>query len=104
MCDNLVKDILTDKSTYLLLCAFGHNRSAFQSVDWHDVSGHYFHPSFYLIEGVLGSKILFNESCLERPKTCWGPLAAILDIAGGERVPPSPLGWYCVPYSLEQFY
>ena len=24
----------------------------------------------------------------------WGPLAAIFDFAGGEHVPPSPLGWY----------
>ena len=23
-----------------------------------------------------------------------GPLSAILDLAGGERVPPAPLGWY----------
>ena len=26
----------------------------------------------------------------------WGPLAAILDFAGSEQVPPSPLGLYCL--------
>ena len=32
---------------------------------------------------------------LSRPfRPFWGPLAAILDCTGGERVPPSPLGWY----------
>ena len=47
---------------------------------WQQRSGHYFHQSFpffplfpqsrpFLIEGVLGSKNLFSESCLERPKT-----------------------------------
>ena len=61
----------------------------------------FFPPSQpFLIERVLGSKNLFSKSCLERPKKpFWGPLAAILDfagIAGGERAPPSPLGWYFV--------
>ena len=31
----------------------------------------------------------------------WGPLGAILDfagVAGGERVPPAPLDWYCLKY------
>ena len=42
----------------------------------------------FLIEGVLWSKNLFCESCLECPKTSprrqfWGPLAAIWDFAGG---------------------
>merc|ERR1712013_771128 len=45
----------------------------------------------FLIEGLLGSKNLFSESCLERPNLgvdtrprppFWGPLAAILDFAG----------------------
>ena len=54
---------------------------------WQWCSGHYFHMSFlffpvfftpffpfppsrpFLLEGVLGSKNLFCESCLERPKT-----------------------------------
>ena len=26
----------------------------------------------------------------------WGPLAAFLDFAGGEQVPPAPLGWYLI--------
>ena len=51
---------------------------------------------------MLGSKNLFSESCLKRPKTrpplpFWGRLVAIMDfagVAGGERVLPSPLGWY----------
>ena len=48
----------------------------------------------FLIEGVLGSKNLFSESCLERPKPrgrhlsrprppFWGPLVTILDFSGG---------------------
>ena len=41
---------------------------------------------------------------LSRPRLpFWGPLAAILDFeggAGGERVPPSPLGWYSQALSL----
>ena len=49
--------------------------------------------------------IIFSHSIFP---SFWGPLVAILDfagggalqavrcgIAGGERVPPSPLGWYC---------
>ena len=76
----------------------------------------------FLIEGVLGSKNLFSKVAwnaqkprgrhISRPRRpFWGPLAAILDFAGGaalqavrhcrrcgvagsERVPPSPLGWY----------
>ena len=34
---------------------------------------------------------------LSRPRRpFWGPLAVILDFAGGERVPPAPLGWYFI--------
>ena len=102
------------------------SRSAFGRPTGNDVSGHYkrhcflfffsfffflFPSSTFLIEGVLRSKNLFSESCLECPKT-WGltPFqtpSAILgptgghfgfcrrcSVAGGERVPPSPLGWY----------
>ena len=63
------------------------SRSVFGRSTGNDVSGHYkrhyffsifffsssifpFSPSRpFLIEGVLGSKNLFSESCLERPKT-----------------------------------
>ena len=70
-----------------------------------------FSPSWrFLIEGVFGSKNLFCESCQKRPKT-WGKRpfqapSAIMGppsgdfrlwrrccVAGGERVPPAPLGW-----------
>ena len=34
----------------------------------------------------------------------WGPLAAILDFTGGERVPPAPLGWYSVQYQRAALY
>ena len=78
----------------------------------HSLSFPFFSPSRpFLIEGVLGSKNLFSESCLKWPITLgWTPFqtpSAILgatgghfgfcrrcDVAGGERVPPAPLGWY----------
>ena len=65
----------------------------------------------FLIEGVLGSKNLFSKSGSKWPIT-WGytpflTLLAILGtpgghfgfcrrcgVAGGEREPPAPLGWY----------
>ena len=72
----------------LLARAFGVPAVGVRAVDcWQWRSGHYFHPYFlffffprffpfffspsrpFLIEGVLGSKNLFSESCLERPKT-----------------------------------
>ena len=28
----------------------------------------------------------------------WGPLVAILDFVGGERMPPAPLGWYFISF------
>ena len=34
-------------------------------------------------------------------RTFWGQLAAILDFAGGERVPRAPLGWYLYFKKLE---
>ena len=63
--------------------------------------------STFLIEGVLGSKNLFRKlmgdnirdrgRLLSGPrKTLWGPLAAILDFAGGECVPLALLGWYLI--------
>ena len=67
----------------------------------------------FFLEGVLRSKNLFSESCLECPKTQGQTLfqipSAILGppgghfgfcrrcgIAGGERVPPQSLGWYSI--------
>ena len=41
--------------------------------------------------------IISNVECrhISRPRLpFWGPLTAILDFAGGERVPPALLGWY----------
>ena len=69
----------------------------------------------FLIEGVLVSKNLFSESCLKWPITLgWTPFqtpSAILGppgghfgfcrrcgVAGGERVPLAPLGWYSFPF------
>ena len=60
---------LPNVSTFLHL-KYWHERSAFQSVNWHDVSSHYFHhfPPFhspsqpFLIDGVLGSENLFSKS------------------------------------------
>ena len=44
------------------------------------------------------SKYAIFTVLLSRPRgPFWGPLAAILDlagVAGGEQAPPSPLGWY----------
>ena len=61
----------------------------------------------FLIKGVLGSKTYLPKvdrsaqyprvGSLSTPR--WpsrGPLAAILDFAGGERVPPAPLRWYLI--------
>ena len=57
----------------------------------------------FLIEAVLGSKNLFCESCLECPQTrtprpFWIKWAVRCcrrcGFAGGEPVPPAPLGWY----------
>ena len=58
--------------------------------------------TFFLIKGVLGSKNLLSKSWSERQipydsrprRPFWGPLLAILDFAGGERVPLAPLDWY----------
>ena len=61
--------------------------------------------STFLIDGVLGSKNSFRESCRERAKTqgynqfqtpsaILGPTGRRCGVAGGERVPPAPLGWY----------
>ena len=77
-------------------CLYWHEWWAFQSiavqaVDWHDDHFHYSFPPLSQ-EGVLGSKNLLCESCLEHPKSqgrhiskprrpFWGPLAAILDFA-----------------------
>ena len=71
----------------------------------------------FLIEGVLVSKNLFSESCLKWPITLgWTPFqtpSAILGppgghfgfcrrcgVAGGERVPPAPLGWYFISFFI----
>ena len=69
---------------FVLARACGVPAVGVRAVDcWQWRSGHYFHPYFlllfsrfffspsrpFLIEGVLGSKNLFSESCLECPKT-----------------------------------
>ena len=56
-----------------LLAIYWHKRSAFGQTTGNDVSGYYFHHSFpvffpppsspFLIEGMIGSKNLFIESC-----------------------------------------
>merc|ERR1712208_38932 len=81
-----------------------------------------FSPSSpFLIEGVLGSKNLFRESCLKCPITQgWTPFqtpSTILGapgghfgfcrpcgVAGGERVPPAPLGWYFSQFPLHPLF
>ena len=67
------------KELIRFFCCMSVWRSSVRVVDcWQWRSGHYSHQSFpvffpqsrpFLIEGVLGSKNLFSESCLERPKT-----------------------------------
>ena len=83
-----------------------------------DVSGHYFRRYFlffffffspsstFLIEGSrIRSKNFLSESGskqpntqgytpFQNPSTILGPMAAILDYEGGERVPPTTLYWY----------
>ena len=51
-------------------------------------------------EKVDGSAQKHSGKPPSRPcRLFWGPLVAILDfagVAGGERAPPSPLGWYYI--------
>ena len=67
----------------------------------------YFSPSRpFLIKGVLRSQNLFYKSvrALSRHRwPFWGPLTAIFDfagIAGGERMPPAPLGRHFYIYNI----
>ena len=57
--------------------------------------GTFSHRSSALIKKLILRKLLRTPKNLSRPRRpFWGPLEAIFDFAGGERVPPSPLGWY----------
>ena len=44
---------------------------------------------------LMGAPKTLGRRPLSRPhRPFWGPLEAILDFAGGERMAPAPLGWY----------
>ena len=96
-----------------------HERAVFQSVvgravDWQQRQWPQRHsfPFFFLRRDLfsqnrIGSKTYLakvtqnaqkpRDKHFSRPRRpFWGPLAAILDVAGGERVPPAPLGWYYI--------